>query len=93
MEYHIRGLEADGTSVTQPRLHPPCGSDPQVRPQYLPSVLQGEEHGYRLYKGMDDSSRASGVEGVGERAEFGVVVVGLEMADWVRGIAPIDVAR
>ncbi|KAH8624782.1 hypothetical protein IG631_20247 [Alternaria alternata] len=27
------------TQYSQPRLHPPRWSDPQVRPQHLPSVL------------------------------------------------------
>lgn len=34
----------------QPRLHPQSRSDPQIRAQYLPSVLSGEEPGYRIHK-------------------------------------------
>jgi hypothetical protein len=60
MDFHEgRGMEsalwglwtiANGCFV-QPRLHPPCWSYPQVRPQHLPSVLQGEERRHRFRQG------------------------------------------
>ncbi len=33
----------------QPRLHAPGWSDPQVRAEHLPSVLQGEVERYWVY--------------------------------------------
>ena len=39
------------TQYSQPRLHPPRWSDPQVRPQHLPSVLPREELRHWLRQG------------------------------------------
>jgi hypothetical protein len=42
---------------SQPRLHPPRWSDPQVRPQHLPSVLQGEVRRHRFRQGTTTPTR------------------------------------
>lgn len=49
---NIKNGNADGFVFKQPRLHPQGRSHPQIRPQHLPSVLQGEVHGYRIHQGM-----------------------------------------
>lgn len=50
-------LTLDFFGIEQPRLHPPRWSDPQVRPQHLPSVLPREGRRHWLRQGMPRAPR------------------------------------
>jgi hypothetical protein len=57
------GQLTDWVTTQQPRLHPPCRPHPQVRPRYLPPVLQGEGGRHWLCQGENSLCWSKSHEG------------------------------